>query len=254
MVVPTLDMSTGLPGKAYQWLKSSQYWLLPGTCVACRQPSGRDFDLCPACEAVLPCLECACRACALPLPPGATTIYCGRCLSRRRHIEVTCSAFAYAAPVSSLISQFKYQGRLQHGRVLASLCLRALARHYREQALPRLLLPVPLHPARLRERGFNQALLLAEQFAAALDLQVAPTALLRVRQTPAQQGLSARERKRNLRGAFALADPAVLAAHTSIALVDDVITTASTMRELARLLHRHAGRNLEVHAWCLARA
>src|SRR5262249_40088140 len=105
-----------------------------------------------------------------------------------------------------------------------------------------------------RERGFDQALLLARQLGASLRLPVAPALLRRIRHTPAQQGLSARERKRNLRGAFALADAAALADHASVALIDDVITTASTMRALARLLRRQGRADLEVHAWCLARA
>lgn len=176
---------------------------------------------------------------------------CGRCLGRERRIARTIAAFAYEAPVPDLIAGFKYHGALQHGRVLGDLLLPALRAEYQGAPLPDLLLPVPLHPARLRERGFNQALVLARQLGAALQVPVAAEALVRARHTPAQQGLSAKERKRNLRGAFELrADLGKVAA---IALVDDVVTTMSTMHEIVRVLWR-ARPQLDVHVWCLARA
>jgi ComF family protein len=112
--------------------------------------------------------------------------------------------------------------------------------------------PVPLHPARLRERGFNQAAVLARQLGKGLNVPVAPEALSRVLATPAQQGLSAKERKRNLRGAFRIERD--LSAYTSIALVDDVVTTMSTVREIARVIRSAHPDAPAVHVWCLARA
>ena len=163
----------------------------------------------------------------------------------------TVAAFAYTEPVSTLIAGFKYRAALQQGRVLGELLAGQLREHYGGRGLPELLVPVPLHPVRLRERGFNQALVLARQLGRSLDIPVAPEALLRNRQTPAQQGLSAKQRKRNLRGAFrAQADFQGLG---SIALVDDVVTTMSTAHEIARVL-RCVNPNLELHLWCLARA
>jgi ComF family protein len=165
----------------------------------------------------------------------------------------TVAACSYVEPASSLISRFKYQAALQHGAVLGALLLERLRHEYRDVVLPRLLVPVPLHASRLRERGFNQALLLAQQLGAALNIPVAPTLLERVRQTPAQQGLSARERKQNLRGAFRMRADAVHD-YTSIALIDDVVTTMSTVHEVARVLRRAGCGELEIHVWCLARA
>lgn len=164
----------------------------------------------------------------------------------------TVAAFGYTEPVSPLIAAYKYRGALQVGRVLGDLLLERVTQAYRGQALPQLLLPVPLHSSRLRERGFNQALVLARQLGKGLDVPVSPDALARVRQTPPQQGLSAAARKRNLRGAFRLQTE--LTAVTSIALIDDVVTTMSTAHELARVLRRQCGGNLELHLWCLARA
>jgi ComF family protein len=189
----------------------------------------------------------------LPLPPGAAaSALCGRCLNQPRRPVRTVAAFDYAEPVSSLVAGFKYRAALQHGQILGDLLLEQLRAAYSESGLPQLVVPVPLHPARLRERGFNQAAVLARQLASGLGLPVAPEALRRVLHTPAQQGLSAKARKRNLRGAFRLEMD--LQAYTSIALVDDVVTTMSTMRELARVIHNAHPSRPELHVWCLARA
>lgn len=254
---------------ASQWLKIAQYCLLPGSCVVCRKPSRLPRDLCAPCLAAFTRIERPCRSCGLPLPPGTPKFepeppdspesglratgpdLCGACLGCDRRFVRSVAAFAYTEPLSTLIAGFKYRAGLPQGRVLGDLLLRDLQAHYAGAPLPQLLLPVPLHPARLRERGFNQALVLARQLGAALQIPVAAEALMRTRCTPAQQGLSARQRKHNLRGAFAL--KADVGRYTTVALVDDVVTTMSTMHEVARVLRR-AHPALELHAWSLARA
>jgi ComF family protein len=235
-----------------QWLKNNQFWLLPGVCVVCDKPSHRHSDLCAACQAKLIQIARPCLTCALPLPPGDyASSLCGLCLARRQRMTRAVAGFAYAEPVSSLVAAFKYRAALQQGRVLGDLLAARLQQVYTRQDLPEVLVPVPLHPVRLRERGFNQALVLARQLGQALNIPVMPEALVRIRHTPAQQGLSAKQRKRNLRGAFGLHGD--LAAYRSIALVDDVVTTMSTMHELARILRRQHP-DLALHVWCLARA
>jgi ComF family protein len=236
-----------------QWLRNSQFWLLPGLCVVCHKPSHRKVDLCVGCEAGLPRIIQPCPTCALPLPPGDhSSPVCGRCLNQPRRMTRAVGAFGYEEPVSSLVAGFKYRAALQQGRVLGDLLADRIRDVYREQALPELIVPVPLHPTRLRERGFNQAVVLARQLGRGLQIPVSPEALLRVLHTQAQQGLSAKERKRNLRGAFRL--DMDLRPYSSIALVDDVVTTMSTMRELARVIRRAHPGEPEVHVWCLARA
>lgn len=117
-------------------------------------------------------------------------------------------------------------------------------------ALPERLICVPLHPQRLRERGYNQALELAKPLARALRIPLDADALIRLRHTSAQTGLDAKARRRNLHAAFAVADPARLPAH--VAVIDDVMTTGTTLRECARVL-RQAG-VARVDVWALARA
>ncbi len=154
------------------------------------------------------------------------------------------SACVYAAPVDGLLRRFKFHQDLVAGRLLAALLQARCAGLPRPQAL----LPIPLHTARLRERGYDQALELAQPLARALDVPVCH-GLQRVRATAAQSELDARARRRNLRRAFAVADPAALPAH--VALIDDVMTTGATLHAAAHALRR-AGVT-RVDAWVVAR-
>ena len=178
---------------------------------------------------------------------------CGACHGRRPLAQVV-APYAWEEPVSGLISGYKYTGQLQHGRELGSLLLSHLRRRYDSATLPQLLVPVPLHPDRLRQRGYNQALLLANQLGRALDIPVSHALVQRQRNTTPQKGLSAAARRHNLDGAFVLADPAPVWGVQRIALVDDVITTMSTLNALARLLHRQLPQPVTLHGWAIARA
>lgn len=248
-------MSTSLIDKVSIWTKNAQFWLMPGVCLVCRQASKKSVDLCDTCHAAFIELENPCFGCALTLPSSdfAGTL-CGKCQNQNRLIQRTVAGFAYQAPVAGLIGQFKYRAKLQHGSVLTDLLMDEIRESYAVAPLPQLLLPIPLHPMRLRERGYNQALVMAQQLGKTLQIPVAHDVLKRVTNTAAQQGLSARERKQNLRRAFALTSTAQLQDLTAIALVDDVVTTMSTVRELARLIKKNVRMELEIHVWCLARA
>ena len=157
----------------------------------------------------------------------------------------------YAFPVDNLITRFKHQAQWPHGRLLAELLAEHLSHAY-DEGLPRpqALLPVPLARKRQRRRGFNQAQMLADWLGASLHLPVQQDWLQRRVDTPAQQGLDAATRKRNLRQAFSLELQAKVAgAH--LALVDDVLTTGATAGVLAHLLRRAGA--LRVDVYCLAR-
>jgi ComF family protein len=247
-------MSTWIPPNIYRCANFVQFLLLPPTCVLCQQRGQPDLDLCATCQQTLSLTDSCCPGCALPLPVSALGLLCGRCQTRKSRIHATVAACRYEAGVSGLITGFKYQRQLAGGRVLTSLLLNAIRARYHTDTLPDLLLPVPLHPARLRQRGYNQALLMAQDLSKGLGIACAANALQRVRATPPQHGLSAKERRRNLRGAFAL-NPQWDASHyRRIALIDDVVTTMSTVSELARVLQRDCAEPPQIHVWCLARA
>lgn len=201
--------------------------LFPPRCTLCGFPGASlDLDLCEVCHADLPWA---------------------------RHGGEALVALRYEHPVDELIRRLKYHGVIAHARVLGVL-LAEVARG-RGGELPALLVPVPLHAARWRERGFNQAAAIARYAGRMLEIPVARQAAVRVRDTPSQTALDMNARRRNVRGAFS-----VRAGHQfrrlldagHVAIVDDVITTGSTVNELRRVLLAAGIRRVEV--WAIARA
>src|SRR5574340_772506 len=151
---------------------------------------------CAACDGALPYLDAAhCPSCALPTPGGEI---CGQCLKHPPSFERTTAVFGYTFPLDKLIQAMKYGEQLALAHALAE----KLARRIDQNRLPDCIIPMPLHPAKLRERGFNQSLLLATKVARELDLELLPDACQRVRDTPPQSALPWKERKKNVHGAF----------------------------------------------------
>ncbi len=227
----------------YIWLKNAQ------TCLLCDEPSDSPLALCSACEAELPWLGSHCRICALPLP--ATGLICGACLRKPPAFERVEAAWRYDFPLDSLITRFKHQAQWPLGRLLGELLSHHLQHAFSEGLTrPDLLLPVPLSSRRLRQRGFNQAGMLARWLSQSLQLTLNEHLLQRRQDTPAQQQLSAAQRRRNLRQAFELAtDGQVKGLH--LAVVDDVLTTGATAESIARLLRKAGAARVDVY--CLAR-
>ncbi len=219
-------------------------------CLLCGARGRESVDICAACARELPLNTCCCDICSLPLvsfPADPARRTCGRCLQRPPAYRRAQAAFVYAAPLDHLVQRFKYGGRLEYGRLLSTL----FAERVRQQPLRGVdrLLPVPLHPSRLRERGFNQALTLARALSRVTSISVAQGLAHRRRATPAQTALSAGQRRRNVRGAFRLSGGV---AGLRFAIVDDVLTTGATVDELSRVL-LHAGA-ADVQVCALARA
>ncbi|MBD8872649.1 ComF family protein [Rhodanobacter sp. DHB23] len=229
------------------WLqpwRGLQRWLLPLHCLLCGARGERGMDLCTACAAELPRNRCCCARCALPLPVPAAL--CGECQRHAPPWDAAWAPFRYGWPLDRLESRFKFGRDLAAGRALATLWQRE------DMPLPKpgLLLPVPLHRARLRRRGYNQALELARPLARQLAVPLRHDVLLRSRGTAAQTELDAVARRRNVRGAFAVRHGIALPVH--VAVLDDVMTTGATLAECARVLKRAGVQRVDV--WALARA
>ena len=236
-------MTTGV--KVYGWAGGLLRALLPLRCLLCGAP-GAGRDLCEGCARDFPPNDVCCPRCALPLKTPAP--HCGECVEREPPFASAWVPFLYAHPLDLLEARFKFRGDLAAGRVLAELMIeRALLE---TPAQPDVIVTVPLHVSRLRERGYNQAVELAKPLARALGVPLERGLLQRVRATPAQTGLDAASRRRNLRGAFTVSVATAVPAH--VALFDDVMTTGATLRECARTLRRAGVARVDV--WALARA
>ncbi len=158
--------------------------------------------------------------------------------------ERTLAAFSYAFPLNQLVKALKFHEQL----ILVNFLADELARHVENR--PDCLVAMPLHPQRLRTRGFNQSQLLAARIAKRLDIPLLSSACQRVRDTPPQSSLPWKERDKNIRGAFEVALPAqVQGKH--VAIVDDVMTSGASIGELARALKKAGA--AEVSAWVVAR-
>lgn len=220
--------------------------LLPPHCLLCGAAGAEGRDLCADCAGDLPRNTVCCPRCALPLDTAAPL--CGECLRREPPFATAWAPFRYAHPLDLLETRLKFGRDLAAGRVLTSLLVERARQ--RLPALPQAMIVVPLHDRRLRERGYNQALELVRPLARTLGLPLLRDALVRTRDTRAQTGLDAVQRRRNLRGAFVVRDGTVLPPH--VAVFDDVMTTGSTLRECARVLQRAGVTRVDV--WALARA
>ena len=237
-------LSTGKFRRVNGWLKNTHEWLLPSSCLLCGLAGQAGRDLCAGCASELPYLKAACHCCAIPLPQAGV---CGQCQQKPHSFNSAWAAFDYQSPVDHLIQSLKFNGKLHCGRLLGELMAERLA--VSGVDLPELLLPVPLHSSRLRQRGFNQALELARPLARAFDLPLKAGLCRRLRPTTAQTGLDAKARRRNLKGAF---EVAAMPGVSHVAIIDDVMTTGSTAEMLAKALKQAGVERVDV--WVCARA
>ncbi|HYR05770.1 MAG TPA: ComF family protein, partial [Gallionella sp.] len=210
-------------------------------CVLCGSMS-HDGLWCAACDRALPYLAAAhCPSCALPTPTGEV---CGQCLKHPPLFTRATAVFGYRFPLDKLIQAMKYGEQL----TLACAFAEKLACRIDKGRLPDCVIPMPLHPAKLRERGFNQSQLLAARISRELGLELLPHACRRVRDTPPQSALPWKERKKNMRDAFRC-DADLTGKH--VALVDDVLTTGASLNALAEAVQKCGA--VEISAWVVAR-
>jgi len=215
--------------------------LFPARCIVCHETVGhgtgrRSSDICSGCLQEMPRNEHCCPRCAVPLtedhPNG---VICGRCIRQPPAFDYSYSLFRYEGTIVSLIHQLKFSQKIGHARSLGALLAEGSAEYIRKNGIPDGLLPVPLHRRRLRQRGFNQSSEVARSLASRWSRPVLFDEVKRGRKTESQTGLNAKQRKKNIRGAFTLAREV---SFDHVLIIDDVVTTGSTVNELARLLKK----------------
>jgi len=218
-------------------------WLMPGSCAVCGEAYVDETGLCGPCLKQIPMVVDACPRCG---EAGRCGQVCGACQQDPPWYDRVVSGAGYQGVVGRMVRDFKFSARLDLAPPLAHLLLRRLAD---EPVLPDLIIPVPLHSSRIRERGYNQGAILARRLSRALGVPCRFDLVARVRRTRPQTALARKQRQHNVRNAF-VARSRVPAAH--VAVVDDVMTTGGTVNEIARVLKR-AGAS-EVSIWVVARA
>lgn len=235
-------MTTGTVNRSWRrWLDGCKLAdlarVLERECRLCRAPVPGGGGLCPSCRDALPWHTAGCPRCGDLRTPARQ---CGQCLQEPPAFEVLLPAFVYRDEVATLIRRFKHGGELSAGRLLSEALASRLP-----AGIPETLIPMPLDNQRLRQRGFNQAAEIARRLPGNLRHDI----VARQPGRQPQQYLAARQRRRNIRGAFqVIADqpPA------RVTVVDDVVTTGATAREIAVVLARAGVR--EIVVCCLARA
>lgn len=217
---------------------------IPAVCVLCQQYHYERCAVCNYCMALFKKIDFACSYCSLPLP-DETFLICGSCIKEKPIFDQVITTYCFEQPLRTLIHEFKYQEALYLRGFLAKLMLEAM------NSTPlssQCLVPVPLHPIRLRERGFNQAAELCKLLARKLKIPYELRLCEKIIHTVPQVGLSAKLRQKNLHQAF-IAKPTT---YKHITLIDDLFTTGSTANELAKTLKQQGVEQVDL--WCCARA
>ena len=240
----------------YSEVNSALAALFPRCCILCGQACGCR-SLCAGCHADLPWILAPCSRCGGPLAAEQTGSLvepdagiCPRCTISWTVVDRAWSALVYEYPVDRLVTWAKFQARTECASVLGELLGTHLRRLRNLGALttPGWIVPVPLHPHRLATRGFNQALEIAQPVSRCLHIPIRTSGCARVRNTVQQTALTGTARRRNLRGAFRVS--ADLSGQ-SVAIVDDVLTTGSTVEALAEGLRKAGATGVQV--WSVAR-
>lgn len=230
-------------------VENSLAGLFPRRCILCGARSGNS-NCCAGCRGDLPWITVACRRCGDVLPAEYNGEICGHCPILEPVIDRIVSALVYEYPIDRLIAMAKFQRRIDTAFALGELLANFLSDRFitGDLAMPDLIVPVPLHPRRVAQRGFNQANEIAGPLARRLDIPLETKSCRRIRNTVEQTRIDAAERFKNTRNAFAVA---VDLEGRHIAVVDDVITTGSTARALARCLQHAGARHIQI--WTVAR-
>jgi len=222
----------------------SQKWRTQMLCVLCQQISIRHDVVCLHCQHYFKPLQHRCYHCARPLPDAMFNV-CGQCLKQKPSIDKTSIPYLFEEPLRTLIHEYKYQGGLYLTAFLAKLIMSALDH---DSLTTECLLPVPMHPKRLRERGYNQSAVLSIYLAQTLHIPYHLQYGKKTLNTRPQAQLSAHDRQQNLRNAFTVQP----IPYQHVTLVDDIITTSRKAQALALLLKKQGVQRVDL--WCCARA
>jgi ComF family protein len=230
------------------WLKNSALSLLefflPRLCLFCGAAVGEEAEVavCPECKGQIEWVEspmCTCCGAVFASRDGVDRV-CGECQKDPPPFTRARAAAIYDGPAAQAVKRFKFGGKMAYLPVMQAWLQRPLCLELVADA--DLIAPVPLHPRRIRQRGFNQALLLAHAFP---EVPLGREVVVRVRHTVPQVELKPKERRDNVKGAFVVPNPALVKGK-NVLLLDDVFTTGATVRECAKVLLKSGARRVDV--------
>ena len=218
--------------------------LFTSLCLICdTKNTSSKLPLCDDCLHELPHNLHACQQCGLTIEDTKSSL-CGKCQTKPPAYDKTITPYVYDTAIKHLIVELKFKKKLINAHLLGKL----LAQVAETEKSPDFLLPVPLHRKRLRKRGFNQAMELCRVLSKELSIPVLTNVIEKTKETVPQSDLSAKQRKTNLQSSFKLHRKPPIG---SIAIIDDVITTGTTINEIAKLLKKSGVK--QVQAWACAR-
>jgi competence protein ComFC len=240
--------------KISSFLKLTELIFFPSCCEICSrllELPGERIICCSCLEELRPFRASHCLCCGRFFNDAGEPHFCRDCVELQTAFSVHRSCGRYEGKLKDIVILYKYRGFKVLGKSLAEFAVQALGQEESLWWKLDALIPVPLHPKKKKQRGFNQAKLFARELAKLKNLPVIEKRLVKVKTTPAQSSLKAADRRRNLRGAFEVIRSEEIEGK-NLLLVDDVFTTGSTLRECSRALKK-AGAN-EIRALTIAQA
>ena len=231
--------------------------IYPRRCVLClsapRVADKLSIELCEDCQNDLQLIKAACTQCGIALKNTQTDQLCGQCLQKSPPYDQVISVYHYQQPLVWLIQQMKFNKKILLARLLAQLMARHLQQHWENKSLsiPDAIIPVPLHHKRQHERHFNQAEELARVISKTLQCPIDTQYIERHLNNQQQSGLDAKQRKKNVKGAFRIKNKKNTR-YQHVTIIDDVMSTGSTVSEVTKILKKSGIKKVDI--WVLARA
>ena len=221
--------------------------IIKRSCLICSSTNSK--AICQNCYNIFPYIDNCCLICSVPLLGKAKV--CGKCNIKKPMFNKCIACYSYSYPIKQIIYLIKYHARYKIIKYIINQLIFKLNAHYNNN-WPQIVIPVPMYKTNLLYRGFNQAQILTKEILKGLPLQqlvLEDNLVVRNKKTEVQHNLTIKQRKQNIRNAFAITRSIK---YNHVAIVDDVVTSGATVTEITKLLKKHGVQQVDI--WCLARA
>ena len=221
-------------------------WKLINVCMFCGNSANSKMALCVNCHESLPWIMHACKGCATPLL--GEDIFCGICIKIPYGLSEICALFEYRQPIKYFISSLKFNHKLIYAKFFSKCFIESISKS-KQVDLPQAIIPMPLHNKRIQHRGFNQAIEISRPIAKYFNIPLLRRCIIRTRHVLPQSDLSKKQRILSVKNIFSVAESKD---YKHVAIVDDVMTTGSSVRSLIGTLKKSGIERIDL--WVVARA